>query len=132
MIPVTDNELKPQMNERDKKVVREIEDFAESDCKLAYVWSDETVSLGRNVDIYKRAIRRLRKFNINVKQKNKQIMLEKNDNEEETPTVDYKLGFDSGYNRALTKVQELLQSGKTNSEIINELISMCGIEENIK
>lgn len=24
MIPVTDNELKPQMNERDKKVVREI------------------------------------------------------------------------------------------------------------
>lgn len=132
MIPVTDNELKPQMNERDKKVVREIEDFAESDCKLAYVWSDETVSLGRNVDIYKRAIRRLRKFNINVKQKNKQIMLEKNDNEEETPTVDYKLGFDSGYNRALTKVQELLQSGKTDSEIINELISMCGIEENIK
>ena len=132
MIPVTDNELKPQMNERDKKVVREIEDFAESDCKLAYVWSDETVSLGRNVDIYKRAIRRLRKFNINVKQKNKQIMLEKNDNEEETPTVDYKLGFDSGYNRALTKVQELLQSGKTASEIINELISMCGIEENIK
>ena len=75
MIPVTDNELKPQMNERDKKVVREIEDFAESDCKLAYVWSDETVSLGRNVDIYKRAIRWLRKFNINVKQKNKQIML---------------------------------------------------------
>ena len=132
MIPVTDNELKPQMNERDKKVVREIEDFAESDCKLAYVWSDETVSLGRNVDIYKRAIRRLRKFNINVKQKNKQIMLEKNDNEEETPTVDYKLGFDSGYNHALTKVQELLQSGKTDSEIINELISMCGIEENIK
>ena len=132
MIPVTDNELKPQMNERDKKVVREIEDFAESDCKFAYVWSDETVSLGRNVDIYKRAIRRLRKFNINVKQKNKQIMLEKNDNEEETPTVDYKLGFDSGYNRALTKVQELLQSGKTDSEIINELISMCGIEENIK
>lgn len=132
MIPITDNELKPQMNERDKKVVREIEDFAESDCKLAYVWSDETVSLGRNVDIYKRAIRRLRKFNINVKQKNKQIMLEKNDNEEETPTVDYKLGFDSGYNRALTKVQELLQSGKTDSEIINELISMCGIEENIK
>ena len=132
MIPVTDNELKPQMNERDKKVVREIEDFAESDCKLAYVWSDETVSLGRNVDIYKRAIRRLRKFNINVKQKNKQIMLEKNDNEEETPTVDYKLGFDSGYNRALTKVQELLQSGKTDSEIINELISKCGIEENIK
>ena len=132
MIPVTDNELKPQMNERDKKVGREIEDFAESDCKLAYVWSDETVSLGRNVDIYKRAIRRLRKFNINVKQKNKQIMLEKNDNEEETPTVDYKLGFDSGYNRALTKVQELLQSGKTDSEIINELISMCGIEENIK
>ena len=132
MIPVTDNELKPQMNERDKKVVREIEDFAESDCKLAYVWSDETVSLGRNVDIYKRAIRRLRKFNINVKQKNKQIMLEKNDNEEETPTVDYKLGFDSGYNRALTKVQELLQSGKTDSEIINALISMCGIEENIK
>ena len=132
MIPVTDNELKPQMNERDKKVVREIEDFAESDCKLAYVWSDETVSLGRNVDIYKRAIRRLRKFNINVKQKNKQIMLEMNDNEEETPTVDYKLGFDSGYNRALTKVQELLQSGKTDSEIINELISMCGIEENIK
>ena len=132
MIPVTDNELKPQMNERDKKIVREIEDFAESDCKLAYVWSDETVSLGRNVDIYKRAIRRLRKFNINVKQKNKQIMLEKNDNEEETPTVDYKLGFDSGYNRALTKVQELLQSGKTDSEIINELISMCGIEENIK
>ena len=132
MIPVTDNELKPQMNERDKKVVREIEDFAESDCKLAYVWSDETVSLGRNVDIYKRAIRRLRKFNINVKQKNKQIMLEKNDNEEETPTVDYKLGFNSGYNRALTKVQELLQSGKTDSEIINELISMCGIEENIK
>lgn len=132
MIPVTDNELKPQMNERDKKVVREIEDFAESDCKLAYVWSDETVSLGRNVDIYKRAIRRLRKFNINVKQKNKQIMLKKNDNEEETPTVDYKLGFDLGYNRALTKVQELLQSGKTDSEIINELISMCGIEENIK
>lgn len=132
MIPVTDNELKPQMNERDKKVVREIEDFAESDCKLAYVWSDETVSLGRNVDIYKRAIRRLRKFSINVKQKNKQIMLEKNDNEEETPTVDYKLGFDSGYNRALTKVQELLQSGKTDSEIINELISICGIEENIK
>lgn len=132
MIPVTDNELKPQMNERDKKVVREIEDFAESDCKLAYVWSDETVSLGRNVDIYKRAIRRLRKFNINVKQKNKQIMLKKNDNEEETPTVDYKLGFDSGYNRALTKVQELLQSGKTDSEIINELISMCDIEENIK
>lgn len=132
MIPVTDNELKPQMNERDKKVVREIEDFAESDCKLAYVWSDETVSLGRNVDIYKRAIRKLRKFNINVKQKNKQIMLEKNDNEEETPTVDYKLGFDSGYNRALTKVQELLQSGKTDSEIINELILMCGIEENIK
>lgn len=132
MIPVTDNKLKPQMNERDKKVVREIEDFAESDCKLAYVWSDETVSLGRNVDIYKRAIRRLRKFNINVKQKNKQIMLEKNDNEEETPTIDYKLGFDSGYNRALTKVQELLQSGKTDSEIINELISMCGIEENIK
>ena len=132
MIPVTDNELKPQMNETDKKVVREIEDFAESDCKLAYVWSDETVSLGRNVDIYKRAIRRLRKFNINVKQKNKQIMLKKNDNEEETPTVDYKLGFDSGYNRALTKVQELLQSGKTDSEIINELISMCGIEENIK
>ena len=132
MIPVTDNELKPQMNERDKKVVREIEDFAESDCKLAYVWSDETVSLGRNVDIYKRAIRRLRKFNINVKQKNKQIMLKKNDNEEETPTVDYKLGFDSGYNRALTKVQELLQSGKTDSEIINELISMCGIEKNIK
>lgn len=132
MIPVTDNELKPQMNERDKKVVREIEDFAESDCKLAYVWSDETVSLGRNVDIYKRAIRRLRKFNINVKQKNKQIMLKKNDNEEETPTVDYKLGFDSGYNRALAKVQELLQSGKTDSEIINELISMCGIEENIK
>jgi hypothetical protein len=132
MIPVTDNKLKPQMNERDKKVVREIEDFAESDCKLAYVWSDETVSLGRNVDIYKRAIRRLRKFNINVKQKNKQIMLKKNDNEEETPTVDYKLGFDSGYNRALTKVQELLQSGKTDSEIINELISMCGIEENIK
>ena len=132
MIPVTDNEFKPQMNERDKKVVREIEDFAESDCKLAYVWSDETVSLGRNVDIYKRAIRRLRKFNINVKQKNKQIMLKKNDNEEETPTVDYKLGFDSGYNRALTKVQELLQSGKTDSEIINELISMCGIEENIK
>lgn len=132
MVPVTDNELKPQMNERDKKVVREIEDFAESDCKLAYVWSDETVSLGRNVDIYKRAIRRLRKFNINVKQKNKQIMLEKNGNEEETPTVDYKLGFDSGYNRALTKVQELLQSGKTDSEIINELISMCGIEENIK
>ena len=132
MIPVTDNELKPQMNERDKKVVREIEDFAESDCKLAYVWSDETVSLGRNVDIYKRAIRRLRKFNINVKQKNKQIMLEKNDNEEETPTVDYKLGFNSGYNRALTKVQELLQSDKTDSEIINELISMCGIEENIK
>lgn len=132
MIPVTDNELKPQMNERDKKVVREIEDFAESDCKLAYVWSDETVSLGRNVDIYKKAIRRLRKFNINVKQKNKQIMLKKNDNEEETPTVDYKLGFDSGYNRALTKVQELLQSGKTDSEIINELISMCGIEKNIK
>lgn len=132
MIPVTDNELKPQMNERDKKVIREIEDFAESDCKLAYVWSDETVSLGRNVDIYKRAIRRLIKFNINVKQKNKQIMLKKNDNEEETPTVDYKLGFDSGYNRALTKVQELLQSGKTDSEIINELISMCGIEENIK
>ena len=132
MIPVTDNELKPQMNERDKKVVREIEDFAESDCKLAYVWSDETVSLGRNMDIYKRAIRRLRKFNINVKQKNKQIMLEKNDNEEETPTIDYKLRFDSGYNRALTKVQELLQSGKTDSEIINELISMCGIEENIK
>ena len=132
MIPVTDNELKPQMNERDKKVVREIEDFAESDCKLAYVWSDENVSLGRNVDIYKRAIRRLRKFNINVKQKNKQIMLKKNDNEEETPTVDYKLGFDSGYNRALTKVQELLQSGKTDSEIINELISMCDIEENIK
>lgn len=132
MIPVTDNELKPQMNERDKKVVCEIEDFAESDCKLAYVWSDETVSLGRNVDIYKRAIRRLRKFNINVKQKNKQIMLKKNDNEEETPTVDYKLGFDSGYNRALTKVQELLQSSKTDSEIINELISMCGIEENIK
>ena len=132
MIPVTDNELKPQMNERYKKVVREIEDFAESDCKLAYVWSDETVSLGRNVDIYKRAIRRLRKFNINVKQKNKQIMLKKNDNEEETPTVDYKLGFDSGYNRALTKVQELLQSGKTDSEIINELISMCGIKENIK
>lgn len=132
MIPVTDNELKPQMNERDKKVVREIEDFAESDCKLAYVWSDETVSLGRNVDIYKRAIRRLRKFNINVKQKNKQIVLKKNDNEEETPTVDHKLGFDSGYNRALTKVQELLQSGKTDSEIINELISMCGIEENIK
>lgn len=132
MIPVTDNKLKPQMNERDKKVVREIEDFAESDCKLAYVWSDETVSFGRNVDIYKRAIRRLRKFNINVKQKNKQIMLKKNDNEEETPTVDYKLGFDSGYNRALTKVQELLQSGKTDSEIINELISMCGIEENIK
>ena len=117
---------------KEKKVVREIEDFAESDCKLAYVWSDETVSLGRNVDIYKRAIRRLRKFNINVKQKNKQIMLEKNDNEEETPTVDYKLGFDSGYNRALTKVQELLQSGKTDSEIINELISMWGIEENIK
>ena len=29
MIPVTDNELKPQMNERDKKVVREIENFAE-------------------------------------------------------------------------------------------------------
>ena len=132
MIPVTDNELKPQMNERDKKVVREIEDFAESDCKLAYVWSDETVLLGRNVDIYKRAIRRLRKFNINVKQKNKQIMLKKNNNEEETPTVDYKLGFDSGYNRALTKVQELLQSGKTDSEIINELISICGIEENIK
>lgn len=132
MIPVTDNELKPQMSERDKKVVREIEDFAESNCKLAYVWSDETVSLGRNVDIYKRAIRRLRKFNINVKQKNKQIMLEKNGNEEETPTVDYKLGFDSGYNRVLTKIQELLQSGKTDSEIINELISMCGIEENIK
>ena len=43
MIPVTDNELKPQMNERDKKVVREIEDFAESDCKLAYVWSDKPV-----------------------------------------------------------------------------------------
>ena len=30
MIPVTDNELKPQMNERDKKVVREIEDFMAS------------------------------------------------------------------------------------------------------
>ena len=62
MIPVTDNELKPQMNERDKKVVREIEDFAESDCKLAYVWSDETVSLGRNVDIYKGGMKMKKKL----------------------------------------------------------------------
>ena len=56
----------------------------------------------------------------------RKYMIKKNNNEEEPPTVDYKLGFDSGYNRALTKVQELLQSGKTDSEIINELISMCG------
>lgn len=78
MTPITEYELKTNQSERSIKVASEINEFVQTDCEMAYVWFDENVTIGRNVDIYKRALRQLRIFDIKVVQKNKKVVLIKN------------------------------------------------------
>lgn len=78
MTPITEYELKTNQSERSIKVASEINEFVQADCEMAYVWFDENVTIGRNVDIYKRALRQLRIFEIKVVQKNKKVVLIKN------------------------------------------------------
>lgn len=77
MIPITEFELKNVPSERSIKVQNEINEFVQADCEMAYVWIDENVTIGRNVDIYKRALRHLRIFDIKAFQKNHKVVLKK-------------------------------------------------------
>ena len=76
MTPITEYELKNKPSERTLKVESEINEFVQADCEMAYVWFDENVTIGRNVNIYKRALRHLRIFDIKVVQKNNTIHID--------------------------------------------------------
>lgn len=46
--------------DRDQKMQAEIQAFLDAGCDAAELWKDESVTTGRNVDLYARACRRMR------------------------------------------------------------------------
>lgn len=45
--------------ERDKKMRDEVNAFLEADCYAAWVWYDDNVTLGTNIEHYKRILRKM-------------------------------------------------------------------------
>lgn len=80
MIPIYDEFPQKEISEREKHFQEEVLAFMECDCKMAYVDIDENVTISRNRDIYKRILRKMRIFNVEVRQKNKKIFLKKKEN----------------------------------------------------
>ena len=77
MIPIYDNFPPNKTSERDKHFQEEIKAFMDCDCKFAYVDIDENVTMSRNRELYKRALRKMMIFDVEVRQINKKMYLTK-------------------------------------------------------